>query len=377
MKGFMLFLLVSFSKLCFAVEPSQSAVVSSKPSATKAGIQVLAHGGNAFDAANSIASELFFTKSTQPDTGVWLVHDASTAMDYVIEGKMGDLLSYIGQKYGKLAASKSLPPTSNKVTVSSPIVGEYKGMKIVTVPLPAKGGAGVILALDILNEFHLTDLSEADQKHLIAETIRRVNCDIINQDKPSIDLKDIINTDHIHQLRANIKMNRVSVDTRDCHTGNAFKDSLHFSVLDQAGNQVSGILMAQNTPGLDLAAPLFFETQDGKGMLSASGGYRTLAAMLISLLTAKDDTHPQKWVAAPRFMQVSPNLIEFEKDAFTVPLQNALKLRAHSLKQVENFGDVQGIFWETKNNKVYAASDPRGEGAAETKTVNPTDKAAP
>ena len=68
----------------------------------------------------------------------------------------------------------------------------------------------------------------------------------------------------------------------------------------------------------------------------------------------------------PRFHhQFLPDVIQYEPDAFSQPVLKALAAKGHNLKLLDNsYGNMQAIYWDYKNNRVEAASDPRGAGPA-------------
>ena len=64
--------------------------------------------------------------------------------------------------------------------------------------------------------------------------------------------------------------------------------------------------------------------------------------------------------------QYMPDILQFEKDAFSPSLQQELERRGHELKEVDRkYGNMHAILWDKSRGKVYAASDPRGEGLAD------------
>lgn len=309
-----------------------------------------------------------------------------------------------------------------QVIVHEPLKGEYQDMNITTLGLPSAGGISVITALNILSEFELDGLSDADHKHLVAESLRRAFCDrsryLGDPDFVSVDVKMLLSEDHAEDLRQTISMNRAT-PSKSLECGAHIKEgnhTAHYSILDQQGNVVSATLtinsqfgsglVAQETgiilnnemddfalivgssnkdklighggnliaPGkkpLSSMMPLFFENELGLGIFGTSGGSRIPSIMLLALLRAHEEYLPQTWVMTPRFgHQYLPDVIFFEPGAFTLPLQNALKIRGHQLLQTEEpYGDMQAVFWDKKENKVYAASDPRGQGLALVETL--------
>jgi len=132
----------------YAGAPSASAVASAHPLATKAGMKILAEGGNAFDAAIAVTAALGVVEpysSGLGGGGFWLIHRAKDGFQTMIDGretmpaaghrdmyldKKGNVIdglsmngplsagvpgvpaamAHMANKYGKLSLSKSLAP---------------------------------------------------------------------------------------------------------------------------------------------------------------------------------------------------------------------------------------------------------------------------
>ena len=86
-----IFFSLVFSSLLYCSESIQPyAVVSAHPLATKAGEQIIQAGGNAFDAAVAVSAALAVVEpysSGLGGGGFWLLHDASTTKDIVVDGR--------------------------------------------------------------------------------------------------------------------------------------------------------------------------------------------------------------------------------------------------------------------------------------------------
>ena len=131
-----------------SLKPGHDAVASAQPFATKAGMQVLAEGGNAFDAAVAVSAALAVVEPYSSGIGgggFWLLHDAKTGKDVMVDGreyapaaatatmyqdKNGSVipgaslngplsagipgevaaLAYINRHYGKLSLAQDLAP---------------------------------------------------------------------------------------------------------------------------------------------------------------------------------------------------------------------------------------------------------------------------
>ena len=81
-------LLISTSLL--AARPPVAAVASAHPLATRAGMDILASGGNAFDAAVAVSAALAVVEpysSGLGGGGFWLLHRARDAHEVMIDGR--------------------------------------------------------------------------------------------------------------------------------------------------------------------------------------------------------------------------------------------------------------------------------------------------
>jgi gamma-glutamyltranspeptidase/glutathione hydrolase len=131
-----------------AAAPPAAAIATAHPAATQAGVDILAAGGNAFDAAVAVSAALAVVEpysSGLGGGGFWLLHEASTGRDLMVDGREraplaatatmyldadgqfdpqaslnGPLaagipgepaaLVHIGEHYGRLPLAKSLAP---------------------------------------------------------------------------------------------------------------------------------------------------------------------------------------------------------------------------------------------------------------------------
>jgi gamma-glutamyltranspeptidase/glutathione hydrolase len=86
-------LLLVLLPLCAAAtdrKPPQAAVASAHPLATEAGMQILAKGGNAFDAAVAVTSALAVVEPYSSGIGgggLWLLHRSSDGFDTMVDGR--------------------------------------------------------------------------------------------------------------------------------------------------------------------------------------------------------------------------------------------------------------------------------------------------
>ena len=88
--------------------------------------------------------------------------------------------------------------------------------------------------------------------------------------------------------------------------------------------------------------------------------------VLLAVLDFVSGNKPESWVSLPRYHhQYLPDEVQYEKNGLTVREQLALKKRGHKQNEKSRrYGNMHAILWDKREDRVYAASDPRGEGEA-------------
>ena len=84
-----LFVATGFQASAAEPRPGANAVASAHPLATEAGLEMLAAGGNAFDAAVAVSSTLAVVEPTGSGIGgggFWLLHRASDGFEVFVDG---------------------------------------------------------------------------------------------------------------------------------------------------------------------------------------------------------------------------------------------------------------------------------------------------
>ena len=83
-------LIVALPAFAAAPKPPQVAVASAHPLATRAGMEVLAEGGNAVDAAIAVSAALSVVEPYSSGIGgggLWLLHRNSDGFDTMVDGR--------------------------------------------------------------------------------------------------------------------------------------------------------------------------------------------------------------------------------------------------------------------------------------------------
>jgi len=302
-----------------------------------------------------------------------------------------------------------------KVVERAPVVGHYRGARIVSGSPPTSGGIALIDALNILDGFDLNKVDKVTRTHLVVEAMRRVHRDravyLGDPDFVDVPVARLINEYYAAGQRASIRMDRAtpSASLPGVDDAPAGTQTTHFSVLDSQGNMVAatitlnfyygsglmvpgtGILLNNQmddfsakagvpngfqligadansiAPGkrpLSSSTPTFVESPTGLMIIGSPGGSRIPGMVILGTLNFMDGKNAQEIVSAPRFHhQFSPDVLEFESDALSVEERAALTARGHTLKEgSRKWGNTQVVTWDYKTGKVEAASDPRGIG---------------
>jgi gamma-glutamyltranspeptidase/glutathione hydrolase len=306
-----------------------------------------------------------------------------------------------------------------KIIERDPVVVNYNGIKVTSATLPSSGGVVMGQALNILEHFDLKNVDSVTRKHIVVEAMRRAYRDraayLGDMDFVDVPIDRLLDKNYTEGMALTIDPDRAtpSSELSDIVAHDpAGNDTTHFSVVDAEGNRVSATLsinlpfgsgfVAEGTgvilnnemddfsvkpltanayglvgdhanaiaPGkrpLSSMTPTFVETADRIGILGTPGGSRIITMVLLGVLDFADGNLPQSWVSLPRYHhQYLPDEILYEQGGLTIIEQEELKRKGHKLNEKNRqYGNMQAIMiWKEKNIS-FAASDPRGEGAAE------------
>jgi len=354
----------------------------------------------------------------QPDLATTLRALAGQGRDGFYAGKVGALLVQGVREAGGIWTKEDL--AAYRVVEREPIRFDYRDLHIVSAAPPSSGGIALATMLHILEGYPLTRLDEAAQVHLIVEAMRRAYRDraqyLGDPDFVSIPVQELIHPWYAAGLRASMRSDRAtpSASLAAAEPAPAGNHTTHFSILDRDGNRVAatlsvnypfgsgfvapgtGVLLNDEmddfsakpgvpnayglvgaeanaiAPGkrpLSSMTPTFVESERGVAILGTPGGSRIITMVLLGILDLDAGHGPASWVARPRFHhQYLPDLIEYEPEAFSDEVLDALDARGHRLKQLaRDYGNMQAIYWDYARERVEAASDPRGIGRAEVR----------
>jgi len=358
----------------------------------------------------------------QPELAQTLQHIAERGIEGFYHGPVAEGLVHGVRAAGGIWTQKDLD--RYRVVERAPAQGEYRNVRITTVPPPSSGGIALITMLNILSGFDLAQLGPVQRKHLIIEAMRRAYRDraeyLGDPDFVDVPAQRLLHPWYAAGLRASIRNDRAT--SSDALPGVVSQDNgqhtSHFSIIDQQGNRVAatltinypfgsgfvvpgtgvllndemddfsakpgvpnvyGLVGAQANaiePGkrpLSSMTPTFMESDNRVAVLGTPGGSRIITMVLLATLDFAQGNGPESWVALPRFHhQFLPDAVQYEPGAISEDETAQLKAMGHALKELRNpgsgepgrYGNMQAILWDLDANKVIAASDPRGEGKA-------------
>ena len=372
------------------------------------------------------AAEIFLENHELPSETFRLIqHDlvellenlAQKGAKYFYQGEYAHKLVEGVQQAGGIWTLKDLAEYS--IVERPPIIGHYKGWRIVSAAPPSSGGVVMTTTLNILSQFPYETLDRGQRVHLVVEAMRRAYRDraiyLGDSDFVDIPLERITHPYYASGLASTLRLEKA---TPSKHLSGLFEegpkgqDTTHFSVLDREGNRIAatlsinfpfgsgfvppgtGLLLNDEMddfaikkgvgngyglvgaeanaiePGkrmLSSMTPTFVESDEGVAILGTPGGSRIISMVTLATLELIHSSRdPDDWVKLPRFHhQFLPDAIQFEPEAFDEQTQQRLKALGHQLSpRKRRYGNMHAIYWDKKANSVKAASDPRGEGHA-------------
>ena len=341
---------------------------------------------------------------------------AENGLDGFYSGPVAQRLVREARKYGGIWRLEDLK--KYRVVERQPIVTRYEDVRIVSAPPPSSGGIVMAQALQILGGFDLAEMSNIQRKHHIIEAMRRAYRDravyLGDPDFVDIPVKRLLAKPYLEGLALTIDPLKATPSATIGDSPGLLQtgtQTTHFSVMDNEGNRVAGTLsintlfgsgfvaagtgvlfnnemddfsIKPHTPNaygligdeanaivpgkrpLSSMTPTFFETPDRVGIAGTPGGSRIISMILLASLDFVDGNLPQSWVSLRRFHhQYLPDQVQFELYGLTKYEQQRLAGLGHELNEISRrYGNMHAILWDKRENRVHAASDPRGEGMA-------------
>ncbi|HEU4531764.1 MAG TPA: gamma-glutamyltransferase, partial [Steroidobacteraceae bacterium] len=368
------------------------------------------------------ATKIFLLRGAVPPEG-HILRQRDLARSFELLAKGGADEFYRGELGRRLVAGVSALGgiwstqdfANYRLIEREPLVGSYRGTRIVTAPPPSAGGIVLINVLNILDGYDQERLDSASRKHLVIEGLRRAHRDRAEYLGDPAFVKNpverLVSPEYAAGQRTSIRLDRATPSAAlpgyvgDASSGIA---TTHFSIMDREGNRVAGSitlnawfgtgLVAPGTgillnnqmddfsvkpgtpnmfelvgadanavaPGkrpLSSMAPTFLESERGVAILGSPGGSYIPTLVLLGTLNRQQGFDAMQIVTARRFHhQYLPDVVTVEEGAFTDEERASLAQRGHTFRAwPATIGNMQVVTWDY-SGKVSAGSDPRAAG---------------
>lgn len=351
----------------------------------------------------------------QADLAATLRQIANQGVAGFYTGKTAELIVAEMKRGGGLITAEDL--ANYRVLERQPVVGDYRGYRIVSMPPPSSGGVHLVQMLNVLEGWDLHSLghNSAAYLHLLVETMRRAYADrsqyLGDPDFFDVPVEKLIDKSYAARLRDNIDLEAASASA-DVQPGQLMHEespqTTHFTVVDRWGNVVSntytlnfsygsGISVAgagfllnnemddfSAKPGVPNAygllggeanavhagkRPLSSMTptivlKDGVPILATGspGGSTIITVVLQNILNVIDfGMNVAEATAAPRIHhQWWPDMLQYEQ-GISIDTLKLLQNMGHSLNNTPRvLGKVQAI--SQKSGRQYGVTDSRWPG---------------
>ena len=302
-----------------------------------------------------------------------------------------------------------------KVIERAPLVGSYRGARVVTAPPPSSGGVVMLDTLNILDGYDLKGATSVMRTHLLVEAMRHAYRDraeyLGDPDFVSVPVAQLTSPLYAAGQRSSIRPDRATpsaVLRPISGEGGDGVTTTHFSVLDRDGNRVAATVsvnlwfgsgwvapgtgfflndtmddfsvaagvpnafqlvgaaanaVAPGKRALSSMTPTFVETDHGLLIIGTPGGSTIISMVTQGVLGWLGGQSADEIVAARRVHhQYLPDRLMYEPQALSAEEIQGLKAMGYELQEWSTRGNLQVITWDYPTGMIKAAADPRGFG---------------
>lgn len=307
-----------------------------------------------------------------------------------------------------------------KTIERKPIIGSYRGYKIVSMAPPSSGGVCLIEALNVLENYNFSkdEWGSSRYFHILVETLKRVYADrsvhLGDPDFYTVPFEFLTSKKYGSNIANSIgdkALPSASISATNLKYHES-EETTHYSIADKYGNAVSTTYTINSAYGNRIVVEGLgfllnnemddFSSKPGApnqfGLIgSTANSIQPKKRMLSSMtptIVLKDDK-PYLVIGSPggstiitQVMQTIQNVIDFGMnvyDAIAVPrihhqwLPDEIYYEAHALSEdvkrnllerghiigpIRSLGRMEGIIIDSEKNIFYGTSDPRGFGKA-------------
>jgi gamma-glutamyltranspeptidase/glutathione hydrolase len=359
----------------------------------------------------------------QADLAATLERIARDGADGFYRGPVADaLVEAVGRAGGVMSAADL---ADYRPALREPLVGSYRGRRVLSFPPPSSGGIALLQILGMLERFDLAAAGPGSSLsvHLVAEASRRAFADrsrwLGDPDHVDVPSAELLAPDYLARRAAGIRPRRATPSRKvaplELAVAAGPAETLHFSIGDPRGGALAatitlnqwfgsaivpsgtGVLLNDEmddfalAPGVPNAYGLLGDEANavagGKRPLSSMtptivdagagaerpllvtgspGGSTIISTVAQLVIDVVDYGMPvQAAVDAPRFHhQWQPDAIQYEPRAFPADVVEALRRRGHELVERETYQGNANTIATAPDGSWLGAADPRRQGRA-------------
>lgn len=339
-----------------------------------------------------------------PDLAKTLKIIAEKGKDGFYTGEIAEAIVDSTTKRGGILTLEDL--SNYEIEVREPVRGNYRGYDIISSPPPSSGGAHLIQALNILENFNISEhpFNSAEYMHLFSEALKIVYADrakyMGDPEHVDVPMHGIMNKEYAKKLADKINLEKsLTYDADDPwkYEGNS---TTHLSVADKDGNMVgitktinyyygSGILVdgygfilnnemddfspmpgeansvAPGKKPLSSMSPTIMLKDGEPFMVLGCPGGSTIFAQVAEVIVGVIDygMDLQEAINQPRILDDLNNKLIY-MDGIDEAEVKKVEALGHEMSHMidDTFGFVQGVMY--KDGKLYGGADPYTDAKA-------------
>lgn len=323
------------------------------------------------------------------------------------EGETANLIVSEMEKYGGIITAEDLQ--EYQAIWRTPLIGEYRKHKIISMPPPSSGGVALLQLLKGAEKYKLREFGfgSFEHIHLMVELERRVYADratwLGDPDYYQVPVDRLVDNDYLKNRFSDIEMDK-KTDSQDVKAGSVEViesfETTHFSIADSQGNAIAVTTTLNGNYGSkvvvdgggfflnnemdDFSSKPGFPNQfglvggeanaikPGKRMLSSMtptivekngklfmvlgspGGSTIITCVFQNIINAIDfEMAPQQVVNAPRIhSQWLPDVVYAEAKALSPEVERKLNELGHIIKIQNKIGTMANIFTTTNGEYI-------------------------